>query len=90
MSKVFSYSRFSSLHRRAWVRQPLDLRVTPQAAQSPAQQQLFLKGDDAPRTHTRTFSGLPAGSYEESARVVRNDGTDDVIATTVVVSGQPR
>lgn len=96
---------------------PLELRVRPKAAQSPATIRVTalierhpdnrkitieaesgaffrsssssLDGADAPKSYTRVFASLPAGTYTVTATVERNDGTKLVEVATVKVFGPP-
>lgn len=47
-----------------------------------------LDGAEASRTYTRVFGGLPPGTYDVSARLERNDGTELIEAVTVEVAGK--
>lgn len=46
-----------------------------------------LEGADAPKSYTRVFSGLPPGTYEITARLERNDGTELLEVVMVEVIG---
>ena len=46
-----------------------------------------LDGESAPTRYVRVFDGLPPGSYEVSARLERNDGTELLDVVTVEVFG---
>lgn len=49
-----------------------------------------LEGADAPTKYTRIFAGLPPGTYEVTARLERNDGTEILDALTVEVFGRKK
>ena len=49
-----------------------------------------LEGADAPTKYTRIFAGLPPGTYEVTARLERNDGTEILDTLTVEVFGRKK
>jgi len=49
-----------------------------------------LEGAAAARTYTPVFEGLPAGKYEVTATLGRNDGTEVLEVLMVEVFGPPR
>jgi hypothetical protein len=93
----------SGIVQESGTERPVVLRVTPQAAASPAtirvtaevvpdednrelrlvvdatafysSSTVMLDGGEAPRTHSTVLKGLPAGTYEVRAVVVKSDGT---------------
>lgn len=46
-----------------------------------------LEGADAPKSYTRVFANLPPGTYDITAKVERNDGTELLDVVTLEVFG---
>ena len=84
---------------------PGTIRVTATMERNPANREIAIEADSgaffrsssrslegaaAARRYTRVFAGLPAGTYEITATLKRNDGTELVEVVMVEVFGPPR